>query len=356
MQEPKKILIIRFSSLGDLVLTTPIFRELRKSYPKAHLTLLTSIGFGDVLDNNPHLDSIIKHPRKESYQELHQLILQLKSESFDLIYDVHRSIRSLWIVWRLTGFGMKENPVIWKINKRALQRQLLVGLKKNHLKNGLSQREQWLLPLKKHCVGNLEASTELFPGIIEQEKISKMMQKYDIESKNFIALGPSASQPLKCWPLNHFRKLIEKLIENDIRVVLVGGPGEPEGEILEEEFKNKIINCTGTLTPLESAELLRHAKYLVSNDTSLFHLAEAMGTPSSAIFGPTVQEFGYAPFLPESHLVETDLLLQCRPCSTNGKGLCKNPETLVCLKSISPQTVLKTIKLVKNNNSEMTKD
>ena len=89
MLQPNKILVIRFSSLGDLILTSPIFRELRRIFPGANLNLLTSVSFGDVLDNNPHLDRIIKHPRKENFEQLNQLIEELQAE--DGIRDVERS-------------------------------------------------------------------------------------------------------------------------------------------------------------------------------------------------------------------------------------------------------------------------
>ena len=97
--KPKKILIIRFSALGDLVLTTPIFRELKRFYPDAEITLLTSYGTGSVLNNNPHIDHFIWHRRKESYSELKILIKKLHKEDFDLIYDAHRSLRIKWIEW-----------------------------------------------------------------------------------------------------------------------------------------------------------------------------------------------------------------------------------------------------------------
>ena len=118
---------------GDLVLTTPIFRELRKIYPRSRLTLLTSEGFGSVMNNNPHLDRIFKHPRRESWKKLSELIRTLKRERFDLIYDAHCSLRSRWIVWQITAFGLKSKPMVWTIDKRSLKRQLLVRLKINRL-------------------------------------------------------------------------------------------------------------------------------------------------------------------------------------------------------------------------------
>ncbi|MCH2296970.1 MAG: glycosyltransferase family 9 protein, partial [SAR324 cluster bacterium] len=195
MLQPNKILVIRFSSLGDLILTSPIFRELRRIFPGANLNLLTSVGFGDVLDNNPHLDRIIKHPRKENFEQLNQLIEELQAEEFDLIYDAHRSMRSRWIVSRLTAFGMKRKPAVWKINKRTLNRKLLIHLGWNRLQQGLSQREQWLLPLKQHAPHGLDASTELFPDQEDIDLIETLMSEHNLLTRGFIAIGPSASQP-----------------------------------------------------------------------------------------------------------------------------------------------------------------
>jgi len=93
---PQKILVIRFSALGDLVLTSPIYRELKRVYPQAEITLLSSSGIGSVLANNPHIDHYINHSRKESAAELTDLIRKLRQEKFELIYDAHRSLRSIF--------------------------------------------------------------------------------------------------------------------------------------------------------------------------------------------------------------------------------------------------------------------
>ncbi len=345
MKEPGNILIIRFSSLGDLVLTTPIYRELRKIYPRSMLTLLTSEGFGSVMNNNPHLDRILKHPRRESWKKLSELIRTLKRERFDLIYDAHCSLRSRWIVWQITAFGLKSKPRVWTIDKRSLKRQLLVRLKINRLKDGLPQRLQWILPLQSGSSEPLEDHTELFPDEEEVKNVQLRMEKNGLQPGRFLALAPSASHPLKCWPLVHFRNLARMMLDAGWPIVLVGGPDEPEPELLKQEFGERMVNFAGRLSPLESAEVLRHAKRLVTNDTSLGHMAEALGTPSVVLFGPTVKEFGYAPFLPESRMMETGRDLNCRPCSKEGRGVCRNSETLVCLDSIAPQTVYDALEL-----------
>ena len=333
------ILLIRFSSLGDLVLTTPICRELRKVYPDSRLTLLTSEGFGRVLENNPHLDEIIYHHRKETRNDLEKLIDQLRLQKFDLIYDIHNSLRSRWIGWQLKRHAPK--PEHWLIEKRTLARELQIRFGWAQFFNGKSQREQWLEPLRRHHTGALSTKTELFPSIADKNYVKAWLNQNDLQDKPFVCIGASASFPLKCWPLQNFKQLIENIIQSGISVVLVGTNGEIETEELAEYFRGSqnVFCAAGMFTILQSAALLEMANAVVANDTSIIHLAEAMRTPTIALFGPTVKEFGYAPMLAQSRLIETDLALRCRPCSRTGKGTCKNRDQQICMYSISTQKV-----------------
>ena len=122
---------------------------------------------------------------------------------------------------------------------------------------------------------------------------------------------------------------------------MVGASGEIETEELVEHFKGSqnVFSAAGIFTILQSAALLEMANAVVANDTSIVHLAEAMRTSSIALFGPTVKEFGYAPMLEQSRLIETDLALRCRPCSRTGEGTCKNRDQQICMYSISTQKV-----------------
>ena len=338
--------------MGDLVLTTPIFRELKRVFPDAEITLLTSSGTGSVLNNNPHIDHFIWHKRKESYSELNKLIKKLHKEKFDLVYDAHRSLRSIWIVWNLTRFSFHTTPKVWLINKRSWQRSLLINFKLNFLNNTPPQRQHLLLPLQNQTSLVLNNHTELFPDQNTVMQIKNFLNKNNLLQKKYIAIGASASYPLKRWPLKYFQELISKLIKQDCPVVLVGGANEPENTKLEHDFSGKVINAAGKFTPLESAELLRHARIVVTNDTSISHLAEAMQTPAIVFFGATVREFGYPPFLKESTIMETKEKLSCRPCSRDGRGRCSNPDNLRCLTSITPEMVLSIIPELNNQNSE----
>ena len=339
--------------MGDLVLTTPIFRELKRVFPDAEITLLTSSGTGSVLNNNPHIDQFIWHKRKETYSDLNKLIKRLHKEKFDLVYDAHRSLRSIWIVWNLTRFGFRKTPKTWFISKRSWQRNLLINFKLNFLSNSSSQRQHLLLPLQNQTSLVLNNHTELFPDPDTVIQIKNFLNKNNLLQNRYIAIGASASYPLKRWPLIYFKELISKLIKQDFPVVMVGGANELENSKLEHYFSGKVINAAGKFSPLESAELLKHARIVITNDTSISHLAEAMQTPAIVFFGPTVGEFGYQPFLKESKIMETEKKLSCRPCSSDGRGKCSNPDKLRCLTSITPEMVLSVITKLNNQNSEI---
>ena len=338
--------------MGDLVLTTPIFRELKRVFPQAEITFLTSAGDGSVLNNNPYIDHFIWHKRKESFSELNKLTKKLHLDKYDIIYDAHRSLRSMWIVWNLTKIGFNKKPNVWFIKKRSWQRSLFINFKLNFLKNTPSQRQHLLQPLQKQTSLVLNNYTELFPDPDTVMQIKNFLKKYNLLHKKYIAIGASASYPLKRWPLKYFKKLISILIKQDLPVVLVGGANEIENIILEKDFSGKIINAAGKFSPLESAELLRHARIVITNDTSISHLAESMKTPAIVFFGATVREFGYSPFLKESKIMETKENLNCRPCSRDGRGKCRNPENLRCLTRITPEMVMPIIPKLNKNYSE----
>ncbi len=340
-----KILVIRFSSLGDLVLTTPVFRELKKVYPFCHLTFLTSTGFGAVIDHNPHIDEFLYFDRKSNKADLEKLIQHLKEQQFDIVYDAHQSLRSRWICWHLCGWWFqKGKPERWKINKHSWQRNLLIYGKINLMQNPLSQRERLLHPLQQRSSLPLNTHTELFPGAVIRMKVSQLLQQRGISEGRFLCIGPSASFPGKCWPLSHYQTLIEWLLEQQWQIVLVGGKGEAETQLLKTHFGEAVQSMAGELSPLESAALLERASLVICNDTSIGHLAEAVKTPAVVIFGPTVREWGYGPFLQNSMLME--MSLPCRPCTRNGKGNCKIPQKRLCLTSLSPQMVYEQVRRI----------
>ena len=185
MFNPRKILVIRFSALGDLVLTSPIYRELKRVYPKAEITLLSSSGVIAVLRNNPHIDHYISYNRMQTHKGLGVLIRKLRKEKYELIYDAHRSIRSIWITWNLSGFGIFNTPQVWFINKRSWRRILFIYFKINLLKNTQSQRHHLLGPLQDMTEKEIQNHTELFTDRDTVLTVKDFMKKKKTETETF---------------------------------------------------------------------------------------------------------------------------------------------------------------------------
>lgn len=339
----KKILVIRFSSLGDIILATGLFRELKKKFPDAEVDFLSSTTFGSICANNPHINHLMLLDRSAGKPELNKLVKSCQSNKYDLILDAHRSLRSrLFILKYFKGIPWFRKTKVLKIDKRSWQRNLLLKFKINVLKNHISQREAFLNMLSGEGDSTeLDNSTELFSGKVEQENVATIIEEHQLLEKLVIAVGPSASSAGKCWPKEYFLELIQTLQKKGYTVVILGGKSDEEPTWLCEKLDQKPINLAGKLSFLESAEFLRYAKLAVSNDSAIVHLAEAVKTPAVSIFGPTVKEFGFGPYRENSQLIDLDL--PCRPCSRNGKGKCKNPIERQCMKEITADYVLSAV-------------
>ncbi|MDT8447081.1 MAG: glycosyltransferase family 9 protein [bacterium] len=337
----KKILAVRFSSIGDLVLTTPFYREVKALFPDAELHLITSREFAAIFAGNPHIDRLIPFDRKAGSAELDAQAAAIEAEGYDLAFDLHRSLRSRLLLRK--GLG-KSGVKVHHVDKRSFKRNLLLSpLKINLFKEASPQRLEYLKLLARYAGGRpLNGATALFPGPQERAEVETILAELKAEGKPLVALGPSASFALKCWPKESFLALGLALDQMGVQVVLLGGAADQEPRWISEQSGGRLVDLAGRLSFLGSAELLRWARLAVSNDSTVVHFAEAMGTPVVAIFGPTATEFGFAPFLPQSRVMEREL--SCRPCSRNGKGRCINKEQLACLKGISVEQVLAAVR------------
>lgn len=339
----KKILVVRFSSLGDIILATGLFRELKRLFPEAKIDFLSSTTFGSICANNPHINQLMLLDRAKGKDELNKMVKICQSNSYDLILDAHRSLRSrLFIFKYFKNLPWFRKTKVLKIDKRSWQRNLLLKFKINLLKEHISQREAFINMLTPFGDPEMmDNQTELFPGIKEQEKVANLMAKRDLSGHSIIAIGPSASSAGKCWPKEYFLDLIRQLQSKGHTIAVLGGKSDPEPLWLYENLAIKPINLAGELSFLESSEFLRHVHLAVSNDSAIVHLAEAVKTPAISIFGPTAKEFGFGPYRENSQLIGLDL--PCRPCSRNGKGTCKNPIERQCMKEITVEMVAQAV-------------
>ncbi|MBU2514057.1 glycosyltransferase family 9 protein [bacterium] len=333
-----RILIIRFSSLGDIILLTPLFRETRKRFPGSQIDFLTSTSFASVCRNNPNINNIIALDRKKGNRELNRVVEKIKQTDYDLILDGHQSLRSRLLLFKLFGIFGRLKKHIGLIDKRSIKRNILLLTKINLLKTAVSQREAYCQLLNPFCEDKLyDTSTELFPSKEDNNAVLDILHQSKTEGKTIIALGPSASFSGKCWPKEYFLELTNRFIERGFIVLLLGGPDDKEPNWIEENISKLVLNLAGKLSYLETAAILKYCSLSISNDSAIVHFAEAVKVPAFAIFGPTVKEFGYAPYRRNSRIFE--IQLPCRPCSRNGKGDCKITLKRQCLKNISVESV-----------------
>ena len=303
----KKLLIIRFSSIGDIVLTTPLIRCIKQQLPDSEIHYLTKEKFFPVIRANPYIDRI--HTLKN---DLDEVLNTLISIGFDYIVDLHKNLRSARVKMALN----KPSGTFDKLN---IEKWLLVNLRINRLPD-------------KHIVDRyFEAAGSL--GIINDHKgldyfipEEDYIQYADLpptHSDGFIGIVIGGMHYTKMLPVE---KLIElcKLIEKPL--VLLGGKEEREkAEQVVEQCGDKVYNACGLYNINQSAALIKLAFKIVTNDTGLMHIAAAFNKEIFSVWGNTVPGFGMYPYLPEgegtSSIIEVKGL-SCRPCSKIGYSKC----------------------------------
>lgn len=358
------VLVIRFSSLGDIVLNSSILGHLKSKYgEKIHISFLTSKMFCPLYEGHPHIDCLYGFSRDKGIRGLLSLFSDVQKihaeRPINLFLDLHGTLRSLAL--RARFFFI---PRIF-VDKRTLERTLLTAFKINILSGqgkSVFKRHQ-----EPHRYGELllARTIEDFKGILNLDgvvsgangQLSSCVQTFrddpgfilskwglsSADEKKYIVFVPSASFPEKRWPLNSFVNLIKLILADSsfdqLKLVIVAGPGDDFCSVFNqfsEKYPERFYNLQGKSNFAETAMIVKKALYCVGNDTGVPHIAESVGTPAIFILGPTGEEFGFYPHLKLSRTVM--LRLWCRPCTTNGKGNCIRSERF-CLNNITPLMV-----------------
>ncbi len=318
-----KVLIIRFSSIGDLTQALSIPSLIRQHSPEAEIQFVTRQDLAGLLENNPHIQKIWRLDRNQGLVGLWRLIKELKNENFTHIYDAHNNLRSFFIRFFVQAPQKLTRPMM------RFKRFMLLRFHRNYFEKPFSGQRDLLKPLEKWGYPfSLPQPPQLFFSETELNQAKAIVQKHSL--KNFVVIAPSAAYVLKRWPINHWKKLID--LNPQIQFVVLAGPTDLFTQELNS-FKN-VVNLTGQTSLRESAALVQQASAVVANDTGLLHFAEQVGKPTIALMGPA--PFGF-PSRPTTQILERNLA--CRPCSKHGQGPCVNPNFHECLKSIEADEV-----------------
>lgn len=345
LPDDARILIIRFSSLGDVVKCSALPRLIRSRFPRAHITMLTSGEFESLFTHNPHLDRTIGFDRRAGAGAFFELVGRLRQEKFDLVADLHKSLRS-----RLLGLFLRGPRTAY--SKHSWRRFLLIAFRINTFADPRGKEEEFLAGLLPYGVADDGQGTELHVGHLSEEgefggrmaaELARV-REWRREGRPVLGVAPIAAWELKRWPLHHFRLLLTGYTRHtNGRVLLFGGPGDEAVEELIEGMGERALSLVGRTTQLESAYFASLTDLVVANDTGMTHLAEAVGTDVITLYGPTSRELGYYPVRPGSEVLE--LPLPCRPCTPTGKGKCSHPHYKACLEGIPPEKALERVLL-----------
>ncbi|MBS4029393.1 MAG: lipopolysaccharide heptosyltransferase II [Ignavibacteriales bacterium] len=336
-----RILILRLSSLGDVILTTPVYRLLRKKFPSAQIDVLVKKEFAEVLRFNPHINNVIEFgsPRVLPLRIIRNA---LKLRAYDVVIDLHNSLRT-----RLLRFQLAKQTLV--IDKDLWKRWLLVNLKANLFEKKLSIPEKYIRTLAPLGIENDDKGLEIFfPDEINERVKNVIMSGVEglFESKKIIAICPTARHKTKIWLKENFIQLANELIEkHDATILLFAAPNESEYcESIKTEIRNSqsVINLAGKISLLESAALMDLCEVVVTNDSANLHIAAARKKNVIAIFGSTVEEFGFFPYRTNAKILQVENL-DCRPCSHIGLEECPKGH-FRCMKDISMEMVVNAVK------------
>ena len=318
-------LVVQTSFLGDTVLTTPLLAYLSQRGP---VDVVVSPGAAPLLANNPAIRNLIvydKRGRDRGVAGFVRLARRLRSARYTHAYLAQGSIRSAGLV---LAAGIGERIGFETSAGRRLYTARVPYIENEHHATRLlrlAARDEALTP---------EATRpRLYPGEDERRAVDALLSRHGWSGEPFIALAPGSVWATKRWP-----QYAELAAELDAPLAIVGSDADRDlAADIARQAKSRAIDCTGALSLLGSAELIARARVLVTNDSSPLHLASAMGTPTVAIFGPTVPEFGFGPLAPRSRVLGLSALT-CRPCDRHGPRRCPLGHWR-CMREITPRHV-----------------
>jgi len=299
VQEPLKILVVRFSSIGDIVLTTPVVRMLKKQL-NAQLHYLTKSSYVSLLKNNPYIDLVY-----QIENSINEVIADLKKENYDYVIDLHNNLRTQILKIRM-GVPAKS------FNKLNMEKFMLTTFKLDSMPK-VHIVDRYLETVKHLGIKNDNKGLDFFLLAADKVDVSIFPLDYIV----FVIGGQHATKML---PNEKIISIINKVNKP---VLLVGGPEDFErGEQIVASTNNTLNTC-GKYSVLQSASLVQQAKMVITHDTGMMHIAAAFGQKIYSVWGNTVPEFGMYPYLENEDSKRIEVQgLSCRPCSKIGYAKC----------------------------------
>lgn len=321
-----KFLIIRFSSIGDIIQCMGIIGGIRQHFPDAEIHWIARKDMAGFLQMDKRIGKIIAFDRQTGLKGLLQTAEELKKEQYDYIYDAHSNIRSHILRWKLRPL-CGHRPCLTVRSKERWKRFLLFRCRINRFPWPFRGVESYREPLKKWGVRHFPDQYDdwNFPAGFPE----KLNHHSDART---ITLVPSANWEMKRWPVEHWKTLIRLL--PDYRFILLAGPADTFCEEIKTTAPDRVENLAGRTSLLESCYIVSRSRLVISADTGFMHAADLFRIPTLALIGPTA--FGF-PTGPTAEIMEVPL--PCRPCTKDGRGKCCQSIYRRCMQEITPEEV-----------------
>ncbi len=281
-----------------------------------------------MFDRNPYVDHLLMfNPLKQTFSQLTQ---EIRAMGFDLVIDLHGNMRS-FLVRLVTGA-----PKTVRVEKNSFARWFLVVFKQSSASLKKSVREKILECLPPLDIPLASTDTQLYPmhpgGVLSSLSIDP--------AARLIGLAPGAKHATKRWKPEFFAQVANQLGQRTKSMILI--LGDKSDQAVADQVSRLVTvphkNLAGWTNLNELMAVVSTLSLLVTNDSGLMHMGEALKIPLVALFGPTVREFGFAPYRDSSRLLEC-ADLSCRPCSLHGEDRCPLQHHR-CMEQLRPEPVL----------------
>ena len=326
----KKILIIRMSSIGDIVLSTSFLQSVKTKFPDSKIDFLIKSEFTDIMRHNPLIDDLIAFKKIEGFKGLIALGKSLRSNNYDMVYDIHSVFRT-----RVLSFFLRNN-FFKRIKKPRLRRFLLFYGYQNFFEKNFSH-----IKMYHSLLGKTDSfpKTKLYLSDKEVEEAKKYLLSNNID-QNYITIVPGAAWSQKQWSIDNYNSLMTRLIKSfNSTIIILGATNDV---ICDQIIKHdRIVNLKDKTSLRMAMGILESSDHTIGSDTGLLHISEALNTPVTMILGPTSLETGARIVLPESKIIENKSLW-CRPCSQNGSRPCYRKEQY-CMSEIHSEKVFEHV-------------
>lgn len=335
-----KVLIFRFSAIGDIVLTSPVIRCLAKQQ-NAEIHYVTKAAFADIPAQNPGVRKVIAlgklpliaHPKAVYAHNMTTLTSRLREERYDYVIDLHHNLRTLQLKTALGAPG-------YSFNKLNIEKWLMVNLKINRLPDQhiVHRYMETVKPLGVEYDGKgLDFYMPSDTGV--RLNMALATNGVEPEGQKFIAFVIGATHFTKRLPEEKIIAICKNL---PLPVVLLGGQQEaPGGDRIAAACGHSVINLCGKLSIFESGEMVRRSEKVITHDTGLMHIAAAYRKKIVAVWGNTIPAFGMSPFYPDGFSPAENIEikdLSCRPCSKIGFKSCPKGH-FKCMNNIDPERI-----------------